>query len=115
MYGSHGASGLRVVPQARMRTFKRPPQKYPRVRNHYAEFLQAVLEKRPANTPFELAGKITLMGLMGTIATRFPGRRLAFDGAKMRFVDCAEANALLLPDWSSDAISTYGEALAPGC
>ena len=111
MYGSHGASGLRVVPQARMRTFKRPPQKYPRVRNHYAEFLQAVLEKRPANTPFELAGKITLMGLMGTIATRFPGKRLTFDAKQMRFTECAEANALMRPDWSPAALAEYGAFL----
>ena len=111
MYGSHGASGVRVVPQARMRAFKRPPQKYPRVGNHHAEFLHAVLEKRPANTPFELAGKITLMGLMGTIATRFPGKRLTFDATQMRFTECAEANALMRPDWSPAALAEYGAFL----
>ena len=83
MYGSHGASGVRVIPQARMRAFKRPPAKYPRVRDHYREFLNAVLEKRPTNTPFELGGKVSLMGLLGTVATRFPGRRLTFDEKTM--------------------------------
>ena len=111
MYGSHGASGVRIVPQARMRAFKRPPQKYPRVRNHYAEFLQAVLEKRPANTPFELAGKVSLMGLLGTAATRFPGKRLEFDAVKMRFANCDAANALLKPEWTKEAMETYGAAL----
>lgn len=111
MYGSHGASSVRIVPQERMRAFKRPPQKYPRVRNHYAEFLQAVLEKRPANTPFELAGKVSLMGLLGTAATRFPGKRLEFDAAKMRFSNCDAANALLKPEWTKEAMETYGAAL----
>ena len=111
MYGSHGASGLRIVPQARMRAFKRPPQKYPRVRNHYAEFLKAILEKRPTNTPFELAGKVSLMGLLGTVATRFPGRRLEFDSTKMQFVNCDAANALLRPDWTKEALAAYGAYL----
>ncbi len=108
MYGSHGATGLRIVPQERMRAFKRPPNKYPRVRGHHEEFLRAVLENRPANTPFELAGKVSLMGLVGTIATRFPGTRLEFDAQKMRFSNCDAANRLLKPEWSEQALATYG-------
>ena len=108
MYGSHGATGLRIVPQARMSAFKRPPQKYRRVRNHHEEFLKAVLENRPANTPFELAGKVSLMGLIGTVATRFPGTRLEFDAQKMCFTNCDAANRLLKPEWSEQALATYG-------
>ncbi len=111
MYGSHGASGVRVVPQTRMRAFKRPSQKYPRVKNHYAEFLRAVLENRPTNTPFELGGKVSLMGLIGTVATRFPGQRLTFDAKAMRFTNCEAANKLLRPDWSAAAMAAYGSAL----
>ena len=111
MYGSHGASGVRIIPQERMRAFKRPPAKYPRVGDHYREFLSAVLEKRPTNTPFELGGKVSLMGLLGTIATRFPGQRLTFDAQKMAFTNCEKANALLRPDWSAEAMAAYGAAL----
>lgn len=111
MYGSHGASGVRIVPQVRMKAFKRPAKKYPRVGNHYAEFLRAVLENRPTNTPFELGGKISLMGILGTVATRFPGKRLEFDSKAMRFTNCEAANKLLRPDWSADAWTTYGAAL----
>ena len=111
MYGSHGAKGLCIVPQERMRAFKRPPAKYPRVRNHHEEFLKAVLEKRPANTPFELAGKVSLMGLLGTVATRFPGKRLEFDSQKMHFSNCDAANKLLKPEWSEQALATYGSYL----
>lgn len=113
MFGQTGLSGLRVVPHARHLAFKprRPPAKYPRIRDHWAEFLEAVQQKRPANTPFELAGKYTLMGLMGTIATRFPGRRLTFDERQMRFTNCDAANALLVPDWTDEARATYGAAI----
>lgn len=88
-----------------------PPKKYPRYKNHWAEFLQAVQQKRAANTPFELAGKFTVMGLMGTISTRFPGRRLEFDSASMRFTNVPEANALLRPDWSEAARAEWGRYL----
>lgn len=108
MYGSHGAKGLCIVPQERMRAFKRPPAKYPRVRNHHEEFLDAILQNRPANTPFELAGKVSLMGLLGTVATRFPGTRLEFDSQKMRFSNSDAANRLLKPEWSAEALATYG-------
>ena len=111
MYGSHGASGVRIVPHARMKTFQRPPQKYPRVKNHFAEFLDAIQQNRQTNTPFELGGKISLMGLIGTVATRFPGQRLTFDAQAMRFTNCEAANALLRPDWSKEALATYGAAL----
>ena len=79
-----------------------------RYKNHWAEFLQAVQQKRPANTPFELAGKVSLMGLIGTVATRFPGTRLEFDSQKMRFSNCEAANKLLKPEWSAEALATYG-------
>ncbi len=113
MFGATGLSGLRVIPHARMKEFKKnlPPRKYPRIKDHWAEFLLAVQQKRPANTPFELGGKVTLMGLMGTIATRFPGRRLTFDEKTMRFTNCPEANALLRPDWTDEALATWGAEL----
>ena len=111
MYGSHGAGGLHIVPQSRMAAFKRPPKTYPRGKNHYAEFLLAIREKRPASTPFSLAGKVSAMGLLGTIATRFPGRRLTFDATAMRFTNCPEANGLLGPDWTPEAMAAYGSDL----
>ena len=108
VYGSHGANGLRIVPEARMKAFKRPPKKYRRPGNHHAEFLRAILEKRPTNTPFELGGKVSLIGLIGTVATRFPGKRLTFDAKTMRFTNCDAANALLRPDWSTETFARFG-------
>lgn len=111
MYGSHGASGVRIVPHSRMKAFERPPKKYRRANNHYEEFLNAILEQRPTNTPFELGGKVSLIGILGTIATRFPGKRLEFDAKAMKFTNCEAANQLLQPDWSAAAKAAYGSAL----
>ena len=112
MYGSHGAGGVRVVPNAHNAKFRQMPAKYPRVNGgHYREFLSAVLERRPTNTPFEIGGKATMVGLLGTIATRFPGRRLEFDGKTMRFTNCPQANAYLKPEWTEAAMSEWGGEL----
>ena len=113
MFGATGASGLRVIPHSHMKAIKPhlPPKKYPRIKDHWAEFMQAVQQKRAANTPFELGGKFTLMGFMGTIATRFPGRRLTFDPVTMRCTNIPEANALLRPDWTDAALAEWGSYL----
>ena len=68
-------------------------------------------EKREASTPFSLAGKVSAMGLLGTVATRFQGRRLTFDSTVMRFTNCPEANAYLNPDWTQEAMEAYGAEL----
>ena len=68
-------------------------------------------QKRPANTPFEMGGKFTIMGFMGMIATRFPGRRLTFDPVSMRCTNIPEANALMGPDWTDAARAEYGRFL----
>ena len=44
-------------------------------------------------------------------ATRFPGRRLEFDSASMRFTNMPEANALLRPEWTDAALSEWGSYL----
>ena len=113
MFGATGASGLRVIPHSHMKAIKPhlPPKKYPRIKDHWAEFMQAVQQKRAANTPFELGGKFTLMGFMGTIATRFPGRRLTFDPVTMHCTNIPEANALLRPDWTDAALAEWGSYL----
>ena len=113
MFGTTGAAGLRVIPHSHMKAIKPslPPKKYPRYKDHWAEFLRAVQQKRPANTPFEMGGKFTIMGFMGMIATRFPGRRLTFDPVSMRCTNIPEANALMGPDWTDAARAEYGRFL----
>ena len=111
MFGQTGASSLRVVPHSQMKVFKPllPPKKYPRTKNHWAEFLLAVQQRRAANTPFALGGRLTLAGLMGSISTRFPGRRLQFDPLTMQCTNVPEANNFLRqPDWNADAIAEFG-------
>ena len=95
--GSHGAGGVRLVPEAKMKDFKAPEQKLPRVPGHHQDWLNAIREGRPAGSNFEYGGALSELGLLGVIAIKFPGKSLEWDGAKMQFTNCEEANKMITP------------------
>jgi hypothetical protein len=100
LYGSHGAGGCRLIPESRMKDYRRPEPKIPRVRGgHQRDWLDAVREKRPAGSPFEYGGRLSELGLLGVIAIRLAGRKLEYDEQAMRFTNCDEANRWLTPTY----------------
>jgi len=102
MYGSHGAGGLRIIPEAKMQEYAKhlPPKRLPRVRNHHADWVQAIREGRPAGSDFALyGGPLTELALLGIIGLRFLGRRLTWDGRRCQFTNCPEANRYLRPQF----------------
>jgi predicted dehydrogenase len=62
--------------------------------DHYLEWPNAILAGRQATSSFEVAGPLTEIVMLGTIAQRVPGKRLVWDAAKLRFDDRA-ATALV--------------------
>jgi predicted dehydrogenase len=86
----HG-SGPQLFSRGRLGATK-PPKLAPQ--NHYHQFIDAILGKNGGQTqsPFPYAARSTEMVLMGTIALRFPGRKLAWDAAAMRFPNVTDAN-----------------------
>jgi len=102
MYGSHGARGLRIFPEKKMKAYAAhlPPQKLPRVRNHYADWVEAVRAGRHAGSDFaDYGGPLTELALLGIIAMRMPGRKLDWDDRNMRFTNCPEADRLVRPEF----------------
>jgi predicted dehydrogenase len=98
VYGSHGAGGVRIIPEAAMKAYQRPEPKIPRVRGgHQHDWLNAIREGRPAGSPFEYGGRLTEIGLLGAIAIRMTGKKLQYDEQAIRFTNCDEANPLLDP------------------
>ena len=94
-YSSHGASGLRIMPEEKMRAYKRPEPTIPRVVGHHDDWVQAVKKGQPAGSHFDYGGPLTELALLGVIATRLPGRTLAWDGTAARFANSDEANKLV--------------------
>ena len=99
MYGSHGAGGMRIIPESAMDAYKKPPQTIPRApfNDHYRDFMQAVRDGGRAGSDFAYGGPLTEIALVGAIAQLFPGQELKWDAANMRFSNNAEATKLLTP------------------
>jgi predicted dehydrogenase len=102
VYGSHGAGGCRLIPEAKMRAYKRPEPKIPRVRgSHQQDWLNAIREDRQAGSPFEYGGRLSEIGVLGVIAIRMTGQKLQYDEKATRFTNCDEANRWLNPPYRS--------------
>jgi predicted dehydrogenase len=96
-YGSHGASGVRLIPEAKMQAYKRPEKTLPRVKEHHQDWLNAIRTGGKAGSDFSYGGPLTEIALVGIIAIKFAGTKLKWDAAKMRFTNCPAANACVNP------------------
>ena len=96
MCGCYG-KGPRLIPEAKMREFQRPPQTIDRIPGgmdgHEKDWLRACKGGKPASSNFDFSGPMSEMVLMGNLAVRFPDRRLLWDGEKMEVTNDAAANA----------------------
>jgi predicted dehydrogenase len=101
MHGSHGAGGLRIIPEVQMKEYstRLPKEKYPRVGKgvgHIGDWLRACKGGRPCCSPFEYGAALTEMALLGMIAIRQPNQLLKWDTKALKFTNNEKANELLL-------------------
>jgi predicted dehydrogenase len=97
IYGSHGAGGLRIIPDRLMEGRKTQVQRLPKSPGHQREWIEACKTRKPAGSSFDYGGPLTELALLGIIAMRFRGQPLEWDSAGMQFRNCSEANAFLKP------------------
>ncbi|HXY38282.1 MAG TPA: Gfo/Idh/MocA family oxidoreductase [Vicinamibacteria bacterium] len=99
LHGSHGAEGVRLIPEARMQEYRRPPKTLPRVvGTHEDDWIRACKEGpggRPPCSPFGYGAALTEMVLLGVLAIRMQNQRLEWDGAGLRFTNNDKATELL--------------------
>jgi predicted dehydrogenase len=97
MYGSHGAAGLRIFPEAQMQAYKRPEKTLPRPREHFRDFAEAIRNGKKAGCDFaDYGGPLTEVALLTIIAGRLAGQKLQWDGAAGKFTNSDEANGMLM-------------------
>jgi predicted dehydrogenase len=103
LHGSHGAEGVRLIPETRMKEYTRPPQTLRRVKGtHEGDWIRAIKEGPggvPPNSPFEYGGALTEMVLLGVLAVRMKDQRLVWDSKNLRFTNNDKANELLRIDY----------------
>jgi hypothetical protein len=99
-----GTDGLIVLPHMTADPFVLPQSKMTALpsidlpeRDHYAEFIDAVLGggRDRCSTDFSYAGPLTESVIIGNVAARFPGETLQFDGRTLAFPGRPDANPYL--------------------
>jgi predicted dehydrogenase len=98
----------RLIPEAAMTAFVRPPKRLPRVPGgrpgHEKNWLDAIRTHGQAVSHFDYAGPFTESVLLGNVALRYPGTRLLWDAPNMKITNMPEADQFLQhhyrPGWS---------------
>jgi predicted dehydrogenase len=99
VYGGHGAGGVRLIPDEKMEAYRRPARTLPRVKDHYADWLNAIRTGTKAGADFEYGAALTEVALLGVIAIRLAGTKLAWDEKRTRFTNCREADLMVNPPY----------------
>lgn len=97
MYGSHGAGGVRLIPDAKMDGYKKPEPRIPRVKGHQLDWLDSIRDGRKSGSDFSYGGPLTELAMIGIIALKREGKKLEWDGQAGKFRNDSAANDLLTP------------------
>jgi predicted dehydrogenase len=99
IYGSHGAGGVRMIPEAKMKAYKLPEKTIPRAKEHHQDWLEAIRKGAKSGSDFSYGGPLTELAMLGVIAIKLPGQKLEWDAQNMRFTNCEEANQHVNPPY----------------
>jgi predicted dehydrogenase len=97
VYGSHGASQVRLIPDSKNDAYKRPDKTIPRVKNHHADFVAAIRSGKKAGSDFSYGGPLTELAMLGIVAIRLGGTKLKWDSENLKFPDNSDAHRLVKP------------------
>jgi len=93
----------RIVPESKMKEYKRPPKTLERVEGggdgHEQNWIRACKGRKPAGSNFDYSGPMTESVVMGNLAIRYPNQKLEWDGEKMEVTNFPEANQLVNPPY----------------
>jgi predicted dehydrogenase len=84
----------RLIPETRMKEYKRPKKTLPRVEGgkHEQAWIDAIKGKIKPVDDFEYAGPFTEAVLLGNLAILFPDQKLMWDGPNMKVTNVSDAN-----------------------
>ena len=90
------ADSVRIIPESKMKAYKRPPKTISRVRGHHRDWINACKGGNPASSNFDYGGPLTEMVLLGNVALR-TGKKIYWDGANMKATNAPEADEYIKP------------------
>ncbi|MCD6393516.1 MAG: Gfo/Idh/MocA family oxidoreductase [Planctomycetes bacterium] len=98
MAGVYG-EGPRLIPESRMKEYKKPPETIPRIKcSHEMEWVAACKENRQAGADFGYSGMLTETCLLGNVA-RQVDTRIEWDHKNLKVTNLPEANQLIHPPY----------------
>jgi len=97
--------GHRLIPESRMKEYKKSPQTLPRSPGHHQEWITGCKGGPPAGSNFDVAGPLAEVVLLGNIAIRLGqklyenGLKLYYDGPNMKITNLPEANQYIRSEY----------------
>ncbi|MCK5565541.1 MAG: gfo/Idh/MocA family oxidoreductase, partial [Planctomycetes bacterium] len=89
------ADSPRIVPEAKMKAYKRPQKTLPRITtSHEMEWVNAIKQGRKANADFAYSARLTEFVLLGNLAKRTQSK-LYYDAKNMKITNNDQANQLM--------------------
>jgi predicted dehydrogenase len=89
--------GVRLMPESKMKGFKKPPHVLKRSPGHFEDFIQACKGGETPCSNFSIAAPYTEWILLGALCWRFPNEKLMWDGENLRFTNNEKANEFVKP------------------
>ncbi|UCC99731.1 MAG: Gfo/Idh/MocA family oxidoreductase [Phycisphaerales bacterium] len=96
--GGGWSKSPRIIPETKMRAYRKPAKSLPRVPGHHRNWLDACKGKGRASNHFGYSGPLTEFVLMGNVAIR-TGKKLQFDWKNMKVTNVPEANEFVKPGY----------------
>jgi hypothetical protein len=84
----------RIIPERRMKEYRRPAQTIPRSQGHHRDWINACKGGPPASSNFDHAAPLTELVLLGAVALQ-TGETIYWDGANMKATNSPKAEPLI--------------------
>ncbi|MHC4207466.1 MAG: Gfo/Idh/MocA family protein [Planctomycetota bacterium] len=91
----------RIIPESKMRAYKRPPKTLARSKGHHRDWIDACKGGKPASSNFDYAGPMTEVILLGNVALR-TGKKLDWDGPNLKATNAPEADQYIGPAYHNN-------------
>ena len=99
MCGCYGRDP-QLIPRDKMDAYKQPEKSIPRIEmGHEMHWVECCKNGGTPSSTFDYAGPFTESIVMGNLATRFPNRKILWDGDAMEVTNLPEANEVINPPY----------------
>ena len=99
--GAGWSGSPRIIPEAKMKEYKRPPKTLMRSKGHQRNWLDACKNGGPTVSNFEYGAKLTEFILLGNVAIR-AGKRIYWDGENMKVKIMPELDGIIREEYPAE-------------